>query len=70
MIVDGRMHGPGQCPPPPGKRGDRGHSLHPAKVHGRFQAGDQATQGRGTTVGGLVSGSQAGTHRRGKKTAV
>ncbi len=52
------------CPPSRGTRGDRGHSLYPGKIAGRYEAGDMAVA-RGSAVAG-VGGSKAKTHRRGK----
>lgn len=66
-IRKGWMHGSGQCPPPRGKHGDRGHSLYPHKVGGRYEAGDQATAGHGVSVPGIHNAGASSPNRGGKK---
>ena len=58
-----RPHGPSQCPPPQGKRGDRYRSLH-AKREVKIESLSYDT--RGVAVTGM-HGGKAGKHRAGRK---
>ena len=60
-----RPHGRSQCPPAPGKHGDRYRSLH-AKRETRIVG--KSYDVRGVSVAG-VGGNQAKSHRAGKKAA-
>ena len=62
LIVKGRMHGPAQCPPPPGHTGEH-HRVMKAR---KKTKNDGVFDARGVAVAG-VGGSKAKTHRRGKK---
>ncbi len=63
-INSGRMHGPSQCPPIPGKHGDRYRSLH-AKREARIVG--KSFDVRGVAVAG-VGGSKTAPNRK-KSTA-
>ena len=67
-ISPGRMHGPGQCPPPPGERGDHRRMKRIAARRRAEAAEFNVGIVRGVEVAG-VGGSKAKTHRRGKKKA-
>ena len=64
-VPRGQMHKKENCPPSRGKHGDRGHSLYPGKIGGRYEAGDMVGEARGVAVK-HTSGSKAKTHRRGR----
>ncbi len=67
MIRNGHMHGPSQCPPAPGERGEhrRSKRLH-ARARARQAEGE--IEKRGAAVAG-VGGSKAKTHRAKKAMA-
>ena len=66
MTNRSRPHGPSQCPPPQGKRGDRYRSLH-AKRDVKIEP--LAYNIRGVAVTGM-HGGKAAKHRAGIKKAV
>lgn len=65
MTNNNRPHGPNQCPPPRGKRGDRGHSLYAQKAR---MMGEIKFDDRGASVTG-VGGSKVAGNRNKKKAA-
>lgn len=67
-IRQGHMHGPSQCPPPAGERGDH-RRLKRLAARFRAKQADGMLDKRGEAVAG-VGGNQAKSHRQGKKKAV
>lgn len=63
-----RPHGPNQCPPPPGERGEHRRNRRLA-ARRRARQADGVIESRGESVAG-VGGSQAKSHRQGKKAKV
>lgn len=60
-IRNGFMHGPGQCPPPAGERGEHRRKKRLRKKHAKQQA-EGMLDTRGSAVAG-VGGSKAKSHR-------
>ncbi len=67
-IVEGRMHGPSQCPPPAGEHGERRRNKRLAARKAK-KANEGFIEARGVAVAG-VGGGQAKSHRAGKKKSV
>lgn len=65
MIVNGHMHGPGWCPPPPGERGEHRRNKR-LRVRLRAKQAEGIIENRGVVVAG-VGGSKAKSHRLGRK---
>lgn len=63
-IHSGRMHGPSQCPPPAGERGDH-RRLKRITARLRAKKADGINESRGVAVAG-VGGSKAKSHRLGR----
>lgn len=71
----GRMHGPSQCPPPPGERGEHRRLKRLHKKHNRQIARDMAGIVRGVAVAGTgkpsaSSGEKAGVKNKVAKMAI
>lgn len=69
-IRKGHMHGPSQCPPPPGERGDHRRLKRLRKKHNKQVAKDMAGTIRGVAIAGTGKPSTSSDQKAGVKNKI